>query len=516
MHLNRTEQLPFYDPDQAPSWPARAIRAHWLLVAVVGLVALVAGVVAVSVRDPEYEATARLLVSPLPQDQEAFFGTSMIRDSGDPAKTADTAARLVKTDEAAGLAAKLVERGFTREGVASAVSVEPEGESNVLAVKATAKRPDGAARVANSYVRAVLRLRQRALAPELDNRIADLRAELSRVSADDIEAQRQLRGQLGDLNNVRDARSDPTISLAAEATPPGSPSHLASAAIVGMALIGGLLLGGLAALGAERLGRSLERTEEALLSAYPLPVLARVPAVPRRLRRRGPISQVALAPRVRETYRTVSAQLEDRQGSHRAILATSASRGDGRTTTAAGLGVGFADAGYSVVLLDLDFANPSLSRAVGAGAAEGLGPLLTSGGEMEDYLLELGVSANLRVLPAVGAWPAVEGDIRRLVGVLGQARGLADYIVIDAPPLAAAGYALRIAREVEELVVVARPGHTSRRELQDLRDLIERMEAPPAGLVLAAQGGGSLPGLDAYVPSADGSGRSAPVPFLRR
>jgi Mrp family chromosome partitioning ATPase len=516
MHLNRTEQPPFYDPDQASGWPALAIRAHWLLVLVVGLVALVAGVVAVSLRDPEYEATARLLVSPLQQDQTAFFGTSMIRDSGDPALTADTAANLVENDRAAALAAKRLGAGFTRQEVSNAVSVDAEGESNVLTAKATARQPGLAARVANTYVRSALVLRQRQLAPELDARVADLKAELRKVAADDVGRQGELRGQINDLGSVRDSGSDPTISLASAATPPGSPSQLPAVAIVGMALIGGLLLGAAAALATERFGRSLDTTEEALLAAYPLPVLARVPSAPRGLRRQGPISQVALAPRVREAYRTVAAQLEDTEGSRRAILTTSASRRDGRTTTAAGLGIALADAGYSVIVLDFDFPRPALSRAVGAGPMDGLGPLLAAGGDLEDHLLELGASTNLRILPAVGAWSAVEGETRRLADVLSQARSLADYVVIDAPPLGAASYALRIVREVEEVVVVARPGRTSRPALQDLRDLVERMEAPSAGLVLAAEGRVTFAGFDAYEPSADGSGRSTPAAFLRR
>ena len=48
-------------------------------------------------RDAEYEATADLLVDPLPLVDETFRGLSLIRDTGDPVRTVQTAASLVES-----------------------------------------------------------------------------------------------------------------------------------------------------------------------------------------------------------------------------------------------------------------------------------------------------------------------------------------------------------------------------------------------------------------------------------
>ena len=80
----------------------RAIRAHRGLVVLTTLAFLAAALLWLSfARTPSYEATANVLVTPLPQDDEIFRGLQLLRDSGDPTRTMQTAASLMTSPEAA-------------------------------------------------------------------------------------------------------------------------------------------------------------------------------------------------------------------------------------------------------------------------------------------------------------------------------------------------------------------------------------------------------------------------------
>jgi capsular polysaccharide biosynthesis protein len=145
----------------------RAIRAHRLLVVVVVLATLFASIVWMTQRTPEYKATARLLVTPLPQTDE-FLGLPVIRDSGDPTRTMQTAATLLELPEAAQATADKLGGGWSAQKVLDAVDLEPEGESNILAVTARAEGKEAAIELANTFTDAALAERNAALSRAAD------------------------------------------------------------------------------------------------------------------------------------------------------------------------------------------------------------------------------------------------------------------------------------------------------------------------------------------------------------
>ena len=102
------------------------MRVHRVLVAVVTLAAILASILWIVVRPPDYEATANLLVNPLPQEEEVFRGLPLLRDSGDPTRTIQTAATLVESPQAADRTARALGDGWTAKRVLEAVTVTPE------------------------------------------------------------------------------------------------------------------------------------------------------------------------------------------------------------------------------------------------------------------------------------------------------------------------------------------------------------------------------------------------------
>ena len=71
---------------------------QWAAVVLITVIALVASVASVVGRSSSYQATAQLLIVPLSQDDQIYFGTRMLRDAGDPSLTAASAAQVLHTE----------------------------------------------------------------------------------------------------------------------------------------------------------------------------------------------------------------------------------------------------------------------------------------------------------------------------------------------------------------------------------------------------------------------------------
>ena len=60
-------------------------------------------------------------------------------------------------------------------------------------------------------------------------------------------------------------------------------------------------------------------------------------------------------------------------------------------------------------------------------------------------------------------------------------------MVVDTAPLGEVGDALRLVADVEDILLVVRPGNTSEGQLEFLRDLLERTGKSPAGMIVLSR-----------------------------
>jgi Mrp family chromosome partitioning ATPase len=467
-----------------------AMRRHWVLVAVVTLAALAGGVAALSIVKRDYEATSQILVAPLHITDQTFVGLGLLRETGDPARTAQTAARLVESPRAAELAAKRLGPGWDRRRVLGAVRVATRPQSNLLAVTGSAGSAALAARVANEFTSSALAVRERLVKSQLRAAIGRLRSRLRLERAAGSESGgRDIIERLIALEAALHADGDPTLSLAQSADRPTAPVGAPPWRVVLMALLGGLVLGMLAAVVIDSFDRRV-RNQEDLASAYPLPTLATVPRVSRRARSQpGPPAPGSL-----DAFHTVRAQLQQ-LGSKRAILITSATSGDGRTTTATSLALAMVEAGQRVLLMDLDLRKPEVAELVGVRPERRLGSPIDDDSRIASLVVESPAIPGLLVLPAAkGDRGALEALTRRLPDLLAEAlEELVDYVILDTPPLGETSDALRLAAQVDDVVVVVRPGHSERASLRATRDLLERSEIFPCGMVVIGRASRSDP-----------------------
>ena len=447
-----------------------AVRAHWRLVLLVTLAALVGSLAVVFLNRPDYEATAEVLVAPVVQDDQTLLGLDLLRDSGDPTRDVQTAASLIHSPQTAKLTANRLANASSPMAILEAVRVEPKGDSNVLNVTATAQDPELAARTANTFVEASFALRSRQLRRQLDALID--RLEARSAAETNPAAVTAVAERLTALEALRASDSDPTLSTVRPASAPVSPVGAPEWLIVAAALLGGLVLGALAAFGARLLDTRVADQDE-LLTLYPLPLLSGVPQIPGRDLAQGG----DLPPEAFEAFRTLATQLQS-YGTGRTVLVTSASSGDGKSTVAANLALGLAEAGRRVVLVDLDVRKPELSESMGHGGDghDGShGPIVQS----------------LRH-PRIQLLPATPGGSRQSLGhrvskLLPEALRLADYVIIDSSPLGEVTDALPVATQVDDVIMVVRLRHSQRASLQVARDLLQRSGVTPRGLVLVGE-----------------------------
>jgi capsular exopolysaccharide synthesis family protein len=154
------------------------------------------------------------------------------------------------------------------------------------------------------------------------------------------------------------------------------------------------------------------------------------------------VSLLAPGSAAAEHYRTLRHLIEalPRVDGGRVVGVTSATRGDGKTTTAINLAGALAQASAArVLLIDADLRAPAVGARLALDPADtgGLADAISRPNESLDRIVRMLPPFNLAVLPA-GPPPPLPYETlrgRRLGELLGEARRQFDYVVLDTPPL---------------------------------------------------------------------------------
>ena len=240
-----------------------------------------------------------------------------------------------------------------------------------------------------------------------------------------------------------------------------------------------------------------------------LPLLARLPTPPRRLRRARELP-ILVEPRSAsaEAVKKLRTNLEflnlDREA--RVIMITSALEQEGKSTTIASLAVALARSGRRVALVDLDLRKPDLHRFFQIGQVPGvidvlsgrrdlsavLKPVLLPGSDRRSSRLASSTHARgdasslLAVLPAgpLGPDPAFLVGSPKMTALIEQLKSDWDFVLVDAPPLPAVDDGLALSASVDGVLVVTRSGLVPRRMLQEMSRLLDSSPAEVLGFVL--------------------------------
>ncbi len=461
----------------------RAVRRHWLLVAVVTLAVVAVAAVTTLRSSPTYKASAKILVSPIAQGETSFANIGVVQESGEPVRTVQTAAALVDSLAAAQLTAARLGHGWTASGVQDAVSVTPLGESDVLNVTAETSPPGEAALLADTFARTAVNYRgtivQRNISAELDA----LKLRLEQITGTGVantSLAQELSSRIAALTAAQAKGGDPTLSVSEAASVPGSPSGAPHWLIVLLALLAGFATGSVAALAVDFFNRRVRDLDE-VEALLPIPVLAAVPNVQGR-RGEARLHPKAFPSAAFEQLRMLRVQLAYRERAS-AIMITSAGAGDGKTTLAAALAAAFAETGEEVILMDLDLRKPDVAQLLGLQRR----PKSFVDAALQDLLIDVPDLPGVRALTVPPGQPTLSSMLlTRLPTLLAEAKAQASHVIIDAAPVGVASESLQIAQACDQVLLAVRPGHTDRQLLILSRELLARAEAPVVGVVVVS------------------------------
>lgn len=190
---------------------------------------------------------------------------------------------------------------------------------------------------------------------------------------------------------------------------------------------------------------------------------------------------------VAEQYRTIRTNIEfmavDRE--IQAILVTSATQGEGKSTTSSNLAVAYAQQGKKVLIIDTDMRRPTVHYTFRVANGLGLSSLLTRQAEKEKAILPTKVD-NLSILTAgpIPPNPAELLSSRAMEHLVQQLREEFDVIIFDAPPLLQVADSRITSKLTDGVVLVVGCTTSDRQRVLKAKEQLELAEAKILGVVL--------------------------------
>lgn len=464
------------------------IRERWWLIFAMAAIAVLGALVYVATAPKQYRAEADILITPVSNSESSNTGLGLITESNDPTQTVSTAARLISTPAVAELTKTRLRLSGSAQALLGDVSVEPIAQSSLVAVQAQRGSAASAALVANAFARSAVENATNQLHAAITTQLPALERQLLSLPA----AERAGPGTLGQRIAVLQALKtapNPTLRVASAAIAPTAPSSPQKK----LALIAGLIAGLIIGLGAAFASQALDprlRREEQLRELFRLPLLTHIPRVDSK-RGEGPLAPSRLTRAATEAYRTLRATVGATAGAdHRSVLITGSSEGEGKSTTAINYAAALAMTGRRVLLIEGDLRRPRLAQALGIQpVVAGVGAVLVNQVSMANAVITSELSENLGLLLVERTAVSLADRLslptaRKLVE---EAKHLADYVVIDSPPLTDVIDTLPLAQEVDTVLIVARIGTSSLKRLISLGEILEQGGITPAGIVVVGQ-----------------------------
>jgi succinoglycan biosynthesis transport protein ExoP len=457
------------------------IRERWILVAVSTVVCTAVAIAYLAVATKTYSAEADLLITPVAAD--TLPSLPLIRQSADPTRDVETAAKLVTNVDVAARVKNQLHLSGTPQDLLTEVTAEPIAQSNLVAVTAEQDSKPAAQDLANAFATQAVAEQTDKLHREIATQFQGLKASLGgTVSADTT-------GTLAELQALSTG-PDPSVRVETLADLPQSPSSPRPALTLAAGIIGGLVLGIVAAFAAQILDPRLRR-EDQLRRRYRLPILARIPK--EESRRNKPLGPRNLSAAAAEAYRTLRATISRTHTAEaktaQVILVTGSSASEGKSTTAVNLAASLALTGQDVILIEADLRRPSLGSVLEVKPeAGGVVSVLIEHTRLSQALVtSAAYGPHLRVLLAEqsgSGWVTDLFSIPAADAMIRDARRLADFVIIDSPPLNEVIDALPLARQADDVLVVARVGQTRLEKLSQLADLLAESGITPIGFAV--------------------------------
>lgn len=168
------------------------------------------------------------------------------------------------------------------------------------------------------------------------------------------------------------------------------------------------------------------------------------------------------------------------------ILVTSAIMQEGKTFTALNLAVVLAQTGQSVLLVDSDMRRPAVSKYLGIPMNAGLSACLAGTEEPDSVVVKIEEVPGLHIVSA-GHRPPYPSEMlasETMPKLIHHWREKYRYIIVDTPPVLAVTDAVVCSGIADVVILIARSERTGRQSLVRTRDLLRKVRANIAGVVV--------------------------------
>jgi succinoglycan biosynthesis transport protein ExoP len=448
------------------------LRQRWTAIVACGLVAALLALAFSLVQKDSYKASADLLFQ-ADNLETRVFGTTDTETQLAPERVAATNLELASLQVVAENVRRKLKLNLNLRQLQDRISIQPKGQADIVTITAKGPTRSNAVLLANTFAEQVVAFRRRAAQDKVQRAIDAL--ELSRDQADQSgRARRATSARIEQLEAIK-ALEQGDVTVVQPAVPPrdrAAPKPLRNT-VVGALL--GLILGVFVALLVHRLDPRVVDEQE-LARIVGGPVLSRVPDTGRQRRQDGIEALQFLRANV---------QLQNPRREPRVIVITSPQPGDGKTTVVAGLAAALALSGEKVVAVDCDLDEPTLHEHLGVERGPGLTEALVELRSVEDLLVD--ARPGLRVLTAgeqtLDPFLTVPA-LTRLPEALTQLRELADYVILDTPPVSVAADASTVASMADGVIVVVDGTRARRDVLAGAHDQLAHARAHVLGMVI--------------------------------
>jgi len=450
-----------------------------------------------------YSSTAEVFLN---TEDPAAAISNVQTPATDPVRDEATQADLARSPE---VARRVLRRAGLRNRTAASFlassSVTSASDADILTFAVTGRRPRVAERLASDYALAYTAFRRQldtsaiiGARREIEAQLFKLKAAGERhgaVYANLFEKDQELRTlQVLQGSNASLVRAS---SAAVQIQPKPTRSAVLAAGL-------GLVLGCAIVLLRDALNTRVRSAAE-VQWRLDLPQLGRLPEPSRRLRSGGGI-QMLSDPRspAAEPFRMLATNLDfvNLERNARTIMFTSATRGEGKSTTVANVAVALARSGRRVIVADLDVRKPTLHTLFGLDERSGgLTTVLLGRTSLDDALVTVplersslqnegsydeALGGTVEVLP-VGPLPPNPAELMAshgLATILIDLERRADLVVVDVPPILDLSDAMTVSARVDALVVVTRLPNAKRSVLAELRRVLATTPTTKLGFVL--------------------------------